>query len=334
MLDDRRNKDARLPFRLSSKIDLQQMRYAVAAAEHGSFRRAAEALHLRQSTLSRCIRQLEESIGMIVFERSSGGVRTTPAGRDFLRTAQSILEQVEALMLNVRSTGRGESGRLAIGFYTSLSAGNLRASLMDVGQRFPQIEIEMLESSRTGLVTALRNAAVDIAIVPGARSLPGSRTMSLWSERIMVAIPEGHSLVGKDAIYWIDLRDERLLLSQRDPGPELQDLLVAKLASPGDRPNIVRHDVSRGSLKSLVGAGFGVTLLTEASAGANMAGVVYREVRDGAEPARLGYSAHWRADNENPALARFLRILGERYPLPTTGARPRAAPLQKPGPPP
>jgi DNA-binding transcriptional LysR family regulator len=316
MVEDRRNGDMRLRSRATSAIDFQHLRYAASAAELGSFRRAAEALHLRQSTLSRCIRQLEESIGMILFERSSGGVRTTPTGRDFLRTAGSILEQVEALVMNSHYTGRGESGRLAIGFYTSLSAGNLRASLMDVGQRFPQIEIEMLESSRTFLVTALRNAAVDIAIVPGATPLPGTKTMSLWSERMMVAIPESHSLAGKDAVYWIDLRNERLLLSQRDPGPELQDLLVAKLASPGDRPNIVRHDVSRGSLKSLVGAGFGVTLLTEASAGANVTGVVYREVRDGAEPARIGYSAHWRADNENPALTSFLKILGERYPLP------------------
>jgi DNA-binding transcriptional LysR family regulator len=318
MMNVLRNGDTRAQFR-SSIIALQHLRYAVSAAEHGSFRRAAEALLLRQSTLSRCIRQLEESIGMIVFERSSGGVRTTPAGRDFLRTAGSILEQVEALLLTARSTGRGEAGRLAVGFYTSLSAGNLRASLLDVGQRFPQIEIEMLESSRARLVTALRNAVVDIVIVPGAASLPETNTMSLWSERIMVAVPESHTLAAKEAVYWIDLRDERLLLSRRDPGPELQDLLVAKLASPGDRPKIVRHDVSRGSLISLVGAGFGVTLLTEASLGANLVGVVYREVRDGAEPARLGYSAHWRADNENPALASFLKVLGERYPLPTIG---------------
>jgi DNA-binding transcriptional LysR family regulator len=123
---------------------------------------------------------------------------------------------------------------------------------MDVGQRFPQIEIEMLETSRTRLVTAIRNAVVDIAIVPGATSLPETNTMSLWSERIMVAVPETHSLVVKEAIYWIDLRDEKLPLSRGDPGPELQDPLVAKLASQGDRPNIVRHDVSRRSLKSLV----------------------------------------------------------------------------------
>jgi DNA-binding transcriptional LysR family regulator len=68
---------------------------------------------------------------------------------------------------------------------------------------------------------------------------------------------------------------------------------------------------------SLVGAGFGITLLTEASAGAIIAGLAYREVRDGAEPARIGYSAHWREDNHNPAPASFLKVLGKRYPLPT-----------------
>jgi DNA-binding transcriptional LysR family regulator len=68
---------------------------------------------------------------------------------------------------------------------------------------------------------------------------------------------------------------------------------------------------------SLVGAGFGITLLTEASAGALIAGLVYREVRDRAEAARIGYSAHWREDSQDPALASFLKVLGERYPLPT-----------------
>ena len=221
--------------------------------------------------------------------------------------------------MRAQSTGWGESGKPAIGFSTSLLAGNLRASLMDMVQRFPQIEIEMVESSRTRLATALRNSAGHCDC-PRAASLPETNTMSLWSERIMVAVPESHPLGAREAVYWIDLKDDRLLLSWRDPGPELQDLLVAKLASPGDRPNIVRHDVSRESLESLVGAGFGVTLLTEASLGVNFVGMVYREMRDATEPARLGYSAHWRADNENPALTSFLKVLGERYPLRTVGA--------------
>src|SRR5229473_3454403 len=90
----------------ASAVDLQHLRYAVAAADNGSFRRAAEVLLLRQSTLSRCIRQLEEGIGLTVFERSSGGVRATPAGRDFVRMARSILEQMDALLTTAHRTGR------------------------------------------------------------------------------------------------------------------------------------------------------------------------------------------------------------------------------------
>ena len=227
-----------------------------------------------------------------------------------------FLEQVEALAARTQSTGRGEAGRLAVGFYTSLAAGNLRATLIDVSQRFPRLELEMFESSRGRLVTALRNGVVDIAIVPGATALPESRTMPLWSERILVAVPEGHALAERELVHWIDLREEKILLSRRDPVPELHDLLIAKVTSPGDRPKIVRHRAGLANLKSLVGAGFGVTLLTEASAGANFVGVIYRELRDGAEPARIGYSAHWRPDNQNPALANILKILGERYLLP------------------
>jgi hypothetical protein len=98
-------------------VDLQHLRYAVAAVEHGSFRRAAEVLQLRQSTLSRCVRQLEQLVGMELFERSSGGVRATEAGRNFLRVARSILEEVDSLVTMAHRTGRGEAGRLTVGFY-------------------------------------------------------------------------------------------------------------------------------------------------------------------------------------------------------------------------
>lgn len=197
----------------TSAVDLQHLRYAVAAADHGSFRRAAEVLLLRQSTLSRCIRQMEERIQMIVFERSSGGVRATEAGRDFLHMARSILEQMDILVKGAYSAGRGEAGRLAIGFYTSLSAGNLRATLMDYAQRFPQIDLSMVESSRMRLVTALRNGVIDIAIVTGETPLLDSNAMPLWSERTMVALPEDHRLSANETVYWTDLRTETVLLS-------------------------------------------------------------------------------------------------------------------------
>lgn len=300
----------------SAKIELQHLRYAVAAAEHGSLRQAAEALLVRQSTLSRCVRQLEQAIGVIVFDRSSRGVRATHAGRHFLRIARSILEQMDTLVTHTRSTGRGEAGRLTVGFYTSLSAGNLRATLTDFRQRFPEIELGMAERSRARLVAALRNGALDIAIVTGNAPIQDNKALSLWSERTLVALPEGHSLADREAVYWTDLRSETLVLSHYDSGRELEDLVLSKLVSP-DRPKIERHDVSRGIIKSLVSLGFGISLVTESDTGASFSGLIYRDLRDGTGPSRIAYSAHWRADNDNPALASFLKLLGERYPSPS-----------------
>ena len=146
---------------------------------------------------------------MVVFERSSGGVRATHAGRDFLRVRPVDPGAAGCVGGDRNNIGQGEAGRLAIGFYTSLSAGNFRASLMDFRQRFPQIEIEMIENSRPRLITALRNGVVDIAIVIGAAPLPECQTVSLWSERIMAALLENHPLANKEFIYWTDLKAER-----------------------------------------------------------------------------------------------------------------------------
>jgi len=317
MIDNKHSTGVALHSRMLA-IDLQHLRYAVAARDQGSLRRAAEGLSVQQSTLSRCIRQLEHSIGMTIFERSSSGVRATDAGRDFLHLARSILEQVDSLVTKAHRTGRGEAGRLTIGFYTSLTAGNLRATLVDYARRFPELELEMVEGSRARLVTALRNGAVDIAIVTGETQLPHTKSMWLWSERILVVLPDGHRLAANEIVHWTDLKGEALLLSRRDPGHEIHDMIVARLASPADRPKMVRHDISRESIKSLVGAGFGIGLTIEASLGANFAGVIHREVRDGTGPVRVSHSAHWRQDNENPALAGFLKLLRERYPSPST----------------
>jgi DNA-binding transcriptional LysR family regulator len=171
------------------------------------------------------------------------------------------------------------------------------------------------------MLLARASEAVLSSVERTAASNSMSQWLSTWSST--PAWPSGrrraHPLADRQAVYWIDLKNETALLSRRDPGPELDDLLIAKTASPGDKPKkeIVRHDVSRGSLMSLVGAGFGITLLTEASAGAVIAGLVYREVREGVEPVCISYSARWREDNQNPALTSFVKVLGERYPLPT-----------------
>ena len=151
----------------SSMVAFQHLRYAVISAEYGSFRRAAEALLMRQSTLSRRIRQLEESIGVTVFERSSGGVCATTAGRDFLRTARSILEQMDALVTCAHYTA-AERRPAGCGFLYVAIGRQLAGDVGGLPAAVPAVELRMVESSRMRLVTALRNGAIDIVIAPDA----------------------------------------------------------------------------------------------------------------------------------------------------------------------
>lgn len=314
------------------RIELKHLRYAEAAERLSSFRKAAEALKLKQSNLSRGIRALEEQLGIALFERTNGGVRPTSAGRDFVNGVRRVLNELQIVVDGAKAVGRGEAGYLTIGFYTSLSAGNLRASLIEYGRRFPQVEISTVEGSRSRLFDGIQNGTIDIAIVTGESASDFSRSMMLWSERIIVALPEDHPLAANEIIYWTDLKRERFLLSERDPGPEIQDILVAKLSSPGDMPDVVRHDVSPENIKSLVGAGRGVSLMCDACMGASYAGVVYREARDGNGSTRIGYQAYWRDGNENPALQNFIRLLEERCPPVANATGPSGASSQTPDP--
>jgi DNA-binding transcriptional LysR family regulator len=297
------------------RIDFSQIQHAIAAADHGSFRQAAEALSIKQSTLSRSIRLLEHTFGVVLFERSSRGVRASQAGRHFLRSARSILQQLETLATSTKESGRGEAGGLVVGFCTSLTAGNLRATLLEFRRRFPSVQLRTIERSRSGLTAALRNGIVDLHFTTGEMLPFDCRTVPLWSERILIVLPNEHSLSTRDVVYWTDLRDQTVLLSQYDPGIEIETLLNAKLHAAKDRLRIERHDVSRGVIKSLISMGLGISLVLESDTGANFSGLVYRELRDGAGPSRIGFSAVWRTDNENPALANFLRLLSERYPF-------------------
>ncbi|MBR1146151.1 LysR family transcriptional regulator [Bradyrhizobium sp. AUGA SZCCT0431] len=312
------NQNDELPVTRTPAVDLHHLRFAVVAGDCGSLRRAADLLSVRHSVLSRSIGQLEHLIGVALFERSSSGVRPTLAGRSVLRIARIILDQVDALVAIGRSNGGGEAGRISVGFCTSISAGNLRATLLDFKRRFPQIELATVERPHVLLMNALRSGTLDVLIVTGDLPSLDTKNLKLWSERILVSLPEDHPLAARDVIYWTDLRNETVLHSQNDPSPKFEDLLISKLVSPEDRPKIERHEVSRGIIKNLVSMRLGLSLVMESDIGANFAGLVYRELRDGTGSTCVGFSAHWRADNENPALDGFLKLLAERYPSPVS----------------
>jgi DNA-binding transcriptional LysR family regulator len=290
-------------------VEVPHLRYVVTAADHSSFRRAAAALNITQPTLSKRIRELEGKLGVLLFERSTGGAELTPIGEEFVVSARRVLAELEAMETRAKAGKRGDAGRLEIGFYTSLSSGALRDTLLTFVKQHPDVEVNVVEDARASLIPLLDRGAIDIVAVLGEPAYTDYAHMSLWSDRIMVALPKDHPLAARDFVYWTDLKSERFLMSSRDPGPEIQDLLINKLTSPGDRPLIKLVNANRESILSVVSGDRGIFLTCESSTGNAMPGVVYREVRDGNGPTRVGYVAYWRRNNDNPALKQLLALL-------------------------
>ena len=296
---------------ISCKIELKQLKYAVAAAEYGSFRKAAEVLNVRQSTLSRSIRQLEQVTSTAIFVRSSGGVTASASGRHVIQMAKTVLEQIDFLGSTDRFDANVRRGKLCVGFCTSLSLGGLRASLLDFRASCPQFKLITYERARPQLSITLQSGALDFTT--GRLKFDEYRSLMLWSERVLIALPEDHPLALREAVYWTDLRHETLLMTKYDPYWEFEDLMTSKLLSATDRPTIERHDVSRSVLKSLVSMKLGLGLMLESDAGVRVPSIVFKELRDGAGASTIGFSAFWREANDNPALASFVRLLKDRY---------------------
>ncbi|WP_176597858.1 LysR family transcriptional regulator [Sphingobium sp. 15-1] len=310
-------------------IELRQLRYLIAAAEAGSFSRAARSMNIKQATLSRHVLEVEKRLGMMLFDRRTRGATLTPNGKTYLRTAQRIVREFEELNAWVSATKNGEIGKLAVGFYTSFSAGNLRATLSEFGERYPDVKVRGFERDRDLLLAGIENSLLDIAIMIGDTPYPGLMSRSFWSERILVAIPEGHSLAARDRIHWSDLTGARFLLTERDPGPETRNMLLGKLGMPGYTPEIDMDDIGRDTVLSAIALGGHISIVAESALGIQVPGVVFREIHETNGHMRIGFSGYWREDNENAVLRRFLDFVATRYSLPPIPARPSSH--QQPG---
>jgi len=294
-------------------VEFQDLKWAITAAQHRSLRQAAQTLRVRQSTLSRRLADLEYRLGAVLFERTTGGTRPTVAGFEFIATARRILDDVDLAVRRLNTVSRGESGRLTIGIYSSLTAGNLRATLAEHHRRFSNVEVYMVDGGHDRLMGELAAQTIDVAIMSMGSPIRDCRRLPLWSERVIMALPREHPLSAQTSLSWSMLANERVFLTQRGPGPELERLLTAKLRT-SDARRIQRHDVSLDRLLSLVSAGYGVMPVLEGATGAQYDGVVYREVHGEDGPTRLEFMACWQEANGNPTLRPFLDMLLERYP--------------------
>lgn len=288
----------------SRVIELRHLHYFVAAAEHGSFRKAGSAIGVQQSALSRRIRDLEHHVGVVLFHRYSGGVRLTYGGRRFLQRVRSILKAIGDGVHDIAAIARAEHGHLQIGIYASIAGGFLAELLRRYSDQYPNVHVELIADDPEVHIAAIHQHNIDVAFMAGDRTWPGFATAPLWSEGVFVVVPDDHPLAAQKEVSWQQLAGESFIVNEAAPGQAVRDYLVRRFATFGYYPDIQILRVGRENLFPLVALNRGLTVVSEAMTAALFPGVSYRHITGEILP----FSAVWCQRNHNPALIGLLDL--------------------------
>ncbi len=287
-------------------MELRHLRYFVAAAEEQHFGRAAERLRIAQPALSRQIQDLENEIGFELFDRLPRGVKISAAGKSLLEDARSILKQADEA---VRRAGKvaHQSGILRVGFIESLSwHGVVPRSFRQFRRRHPDARLELRSLSSLDQVEAVRLGKLDAGYVH--RPLIKDRNLAhvpVALHNVMLALPQGHSLLKVKPLRLRDLRDTAFVWFSKRTNPVFHRQLMQQCNRGGlKHPQIVQEAINEPTILSQVACKLGVAFVSGATRWRRPKGVAMRSVVDLDLP--IPFSLVWRKDNISPLLAAFV----------------------------
>lgn len=290
-------------------MDIKQLQYFICVAEHLNFTEAAKQLYTAQSTISQQIKDLEEQIGVRLFNRNRRSVELTPAGSAFLKEAIEIVEKSRQAVEIARKAEEGLIGSLSIGFLSPSARTFLPRYVKKFRDRYPKVELKLIHYNHGALNEAILANELDIAIttsfgLPMHEELQIKRT---HTEKHMIVVHAEHPFASKKSVHIRELRDESLILIARDEAPQAYDMIRKMCIAHGFRPRIVHETRVLDTNLLLVEGGIGVTILPS-----SMKAFAGNKVRfldmDGVE-AEFDIVAVWKRTNINPAIARFMELI-------------------------
>ncbi|HEX7912431.1 MAG TPA: LysR family transcriptional regulator [Paraburkholderia sp.] len=261
-------------------MELRHLRYFVAVAEEQNFTRAAERLHIAQPPLSRQIQQLEEMLGVQLFERGSRPLKLSDTGRFFYSHAVQLLAQTAELESMTKRVGKIERS-MSIGYVGSTLYGMLPKIIRRFRDQNPAVELTLHDLSTMDQIKALKEGRIDVGFGRIRHEDPSVRRIVLREERMIVALPVGHSLtLSKSALSLHDLLAETLIIFPKAPRPSFADQVLAAFHDRSLKPHRVYETRELQIALGLVAAGEGIAIVPSSVYGLKRDDVSYMNLDD------------------------------------------------------
>ena len=287
-------------------FSLRALNSFIAVAEELHFGAAAERLHMTQPPLSQQIRLLEETLGTELFVRSTRSVQLTVAGKVLLERARRLLADSAAAAQEVERAGRGEVGRLVLGFPNSAGYRVLPRALRLYKSRYPQVELDLREMLSSDLLDALHSRQLDVALVRASSSMLGLdlETVVASREDMVLALPSQHPLAELDVVPVQRLEGVALIGFTAVGSRYFRERLDLIFTTAQVRPHITQESVLP-TILAFVEAGLGVALVPASVARMRSDELVYRPISGAQDTAQALLYCVRRKGETAPAVRNF-----------------------------
>lgn len=287
---------------------LKQIRYFLTVADLGGFTPAAASLFVAQPALSRQIAQLEAELGFALFERNPRGVALTTAGEHYRERVSGIERQLSLAADEAAQLARGNVGVLRLLHSSSIPLDSLLPVIRKFLQLAPGARIDLDRLSSEAQVSEIAKGSADVGVIrlPVLRRDPAVDFIELPNERLWVALPADHHLVGADQISLADLAQESFVSAVHRERGGLARRVTELCVARGFLPRLARVISRKTSMLDLVAAGLGIAVVPQRMTVIANPNLVYRPLGD--DDAKAG-SAIIHPLRLTPLAARFAELL-------------------------
>jgi len=242
-------------------MDIRHLQYFLEVARHNSFTKAAESLYITQPTISKMVRNLEEELGVELFERLGKRVILTDAGWVLYSQAEVMVKSFESMTVHIHELMELKKGRIRIGLPPMVGANFFPRVIGKFCEQYPGIVLELLEVGSKKVEADVASGMLDSGVVLLPIDEEVFESYSFVNEDIQVVVHPTHRLAARQEVSLAELTDERFLLFHEDFA--LHSRIIDACVRVGFHPQVIYKSSQWDFLSEMVAANIGITLLPQ-----------------------------------------------------------------------